>query len=327
VRRPRRAVADRATVAWYDVSSIGMALTSIIIPTHDRPQLLQRAVESARHAGSDIEIVVVEDGSSTETAAVCRSLRDVTLVRLERCRGVGHARAAGIAASSGTYISLLDDDDVRLPGSIDRQLALLDARPKAALVYGQVYLASQNLAIDSRRVFPRECPTGEVYWALMGGNFIASCAVVVRRSAIEAVGGWCGDTAPADDWDLWLRLAEHYPVAALAEPVSVYREPTLWSNQGSSRLADTLLPADLRVLQRCADSPRAKSAPRAFRNANRRVMRAICVRLLADAFEAARRGDSYALVSLRHAVAAPEALLEAVFSMGSWKKLKARLAS
>jgi len=306
---------------------MGMALTSIIIPTHDRPEMLPRAVESARRAGSNIEVVVVEDGSSDETGAVCRSLPGITLVRLQRCRGVGHARAAGIAASSGTYISLLDDDDVRLPGTIDRQLAHLEARPEAALVYGQIYRATQSLAIDAERVFPRECPVGEVYWTLMASNFIASCSVVVRRSAIESVGGWCGDTAPADDWDLWLRITERYPIAALTEPVSIYREPTLWSQQGSSRLADTLLSADLRVLKRCADSPRARADPRAFRHASRRVMRAISVRLLADAFEAARRGDRYAFVSLRHAIAAPEAFLQAIFSAGPWKKLAERLGS
>ena len=302
-----------------------MALTSIIIPTHDRPQMLPRAVESARRAGSEVEVVVVEDGASDRTGAVCRSLPGITHVRLRRCRGVGHARAAGIAASSGTYISLLDDDDVRLPGSIDRQAALLEARPDTALVYGQIYRATQNLAIDARRVSPHECPAGEVYWTLLAGNFIASGSVVVRRSAIDAVGGWSGDAAPADDWDVWLRITERYQIAALPEPVAIYREPTLWSEQGSSRLADTLLPADLRVLQRCADSPRAKADPRAFRHACRRVKRAICVRLLADAFEAARRGDSYALVSLKHAIAAPEAFLQAVFSIGPWKKLAERL--
>src|SRR6266542_5770596 len=94
-----------------------MALTSIIIPTHDRPNLLQRAVESGRRAGSDVEIVVVDDGSTDETSIVCASLQGIVYVRLEERHGVGYARAAGIAASSGTYIAFLDDDDVRLPDS------------------------------------------------------------------------------------------------------------------------------------------------------------------------------------------------------------------
>src|SRR5262245_10431222 len=111
-----------------------MALTSIIIPTHDRPVLLQRAVASARRAGTEVEIVVVDDGSIDDTSEVCASLADIVYIRLEPCRGVGSARAAGIAGSSGTYISFLDDDDARLPGSIDRQVAILEATPDAALV-------------------------------------------------------------------------------------------------------------------------------------------------------------------------------------------------
>src|SRR6185503_14945756 len=102
-----------------------MALTSIIIPTHDRPKLLPRAVESARRAGAEVEVVVVDDGSMDQTSVVCASFRDIVYVRLQERRGVGYARAAGIAASSGAYISFLDDDDARLPGSIDRQVAIL----------------------------------------------------------------------------------------------------------------------------------------------------------------------------------------------------------
>lgn len=304
-----------------------MALTSIIIPTHDRPELLQRAVESARRAGAEVEIVVVDDGSKDETRAVCASLPNVICVRLEERRGVGHARAAGIAASSGTYISFLDDDDARLPGSIDRQLAVLQAAPDAALVYGQIYRASQSLAIDERRLSPQFCPSGDVFWTLIGSNFMPSGSVVVRRSAIDAVGGLFPEAAPADDWDLWLRIAERYPIAALPEPVSIYREPTLWSGQGSSRLAEGLVAADLRVLQRCTTLPRAMADRRSFRRAARSLKSVICRRLLAETVEAARRGDSYALVSLRHAVATPGAFVHALFSPHAWKKLRERVRS
>lgn len=304
-----------------------MSLTSIIIPTHDRPGLLPRAIESARRAGAEVEIVVVDDGSTDETSAVCASFPDIVYVRLEDRRGVGRARVAGIAASSGTYISFLDDDDARLPGSIDRQLAILEAAPDAALVYGQVQRASQSLAVDDRGPIPRLCPSGDVFWRLISGNFIPSCSVVARRSAIESVGGLFHEAAPADDWDLWLRITERYPIAALAEPVSIYREPTLWSKQGSSRMADGLLYADLRVLERCARLPRVIANQRAFRPATRRLKSIICRRLLAETLEAAWHGDSYAFVSLRHAVATPHAFVQAIFSPHTWKKLRERIAS
>jgi hypothetical protein len=133
--------------------------------------------------------------------------------------------------------------------------------------------------------------------------------------------------APADDWDLWLRIAERHPIAALPEPVAIYREPTLWSKQGSSRLADGLLSADVRVLQRCSRLPRVEADPRAFRIAARRLTRVICLRLLSETLEAARHGNAYALVSLRHALARPAAFVAAIFSPQSWKKLGERLGS
>jgi glycosyltransferase involved in cell wall biosynthesis len=304
-----------------------MALTSIIIPTHDRPGLLPRAVESARRAGAEVEIVVVDDGSIDETSAVCATFRNIVYVRLEKRHGVGGARAAGIAASSGTYISFLDDDDARLPGSIDRQLAILEEAPDSALVYGQVLRATQSFTIDGRGPFPQFCPSGDVFWRLIGNNFIPSCSAVVRRSAIESVGGLFHEAAPADDWDLWLRIAERYPIAALPEPVSTYREPTLWSKQGSSRLTDGLLSADLRVLERCARLPRVLANPRAFRPAARRLKGVLWLRLLAETFEAARHGDSYAFVSLRHAFAAPDAFVHAILSPYTWRKLRERIGS
>jgi glycosyltransferase involved in cell wall biosynthesis len=304
-----------------------MALTSIIIPTRERPELLPRAVESARRAGAEVEIVVVDDCSTDETSAVCASFRDIVYVRLEQCRGVGAARAAGIAASSGAYISFLDDDDARLPGSIDRQLAILEAAPEAAFVYGQVHGALQSLALDGRRPAPQLCPSGDVFWILLAGNFIPSCSVVVRRGAIEAVGGLFPEAAPADDWDLWLRITERYAVAALPEPVAIYRQPTLWSKQGSSRLADGLLSADLRVLERCAKLPRAVANPRALRRAARQVRGSICLRLLAETFQAARRGDPYASVSLRYAAATPGAFVHALLAPHRWRKLRELVGS
>src|SRR5262249_23128053 len=100
---------------------------SLIITTRSRPNLLPRAVESAKKAGTDVEIIVVDDASTDETSEVCKRLSGIKYVRIDRNQGLGGARNIGILASSCEYISFLDDDDVRLPGSLDAQLALLKA--------------------------------------------------------------------------------------------------------------------------------------------------------------------------------------------------------
>ena len=99
-----------------------MPSVSIIIPTHNRPHLLPRAVESARAAGTDVEIIVVDDASMDETASVCRELAGIKYIRLEPNQGVAGARNVGILASSSEFIAFLDERNARLSAS--RRLAL-----------------------------------------------------------------------------------------------------------------------------------------------------------------------------------------------------------
>ena len=121
-----------------------MVRTSVIIPTHRRPHLLPKAVESARDAGTNIEIIVVDDASLDETATVCRRLEGIRHIRLERNQGVAGARNVGLLNCKGEYVCFLDDDDLRLPGSLDLQARILDDHPEAGFVCGAMIMADQN---------------------------------------------------------------------------------------------------------------------------------------------------------------------------------------
>lgn len=206
---------------------------SVVIPTHSRPDLLPRAVESAFAAGTNVEVVVVDDASTDETAKVCQSLEGIKYVRLEQNQGVAGARNAGVLASSAPYIALLDDDDVRLPGSLDLQLGRLRTTPNAVLIYGQAIIggATDRLANDR---YPQQCPTGDVFWQLMTQNFIPSGSVVVERECVLASGLFDPSIAAIDDWDLWIRIAASHSITSVNQPVVNWRRPSPTSNQGSS---------------------------------------------------------------------------------------------
>jgi glycosyltransferase involved in cell wall biosynthesis len=208
---------------------------SVISPTHNRATLLPRAIASARSAGSNVEIVVVDDGASSETLRVCRELRDIVYVRNETRLGVGGARQAGLDASSGQFLTFLDDDDIRLPGSVDLQIRTLQQNPVAALSYGLVHRGSADLSL-THGTLPCNCIVGDVFWELLHNNFIPSISAVFRRSAFVAVGGLRAELAPSDDWDLWVRIAERFPVTCVEVPVAVWRESTLESGQALRRL-------------------------------------------------------------------------------------------
>jgi glycosyltransferase involved in cell wall biosynthesis len=211
-----------------------MSLTSIIITTHNRPHLLTRAVESARAAGANVEVVVVDDASTDETGSVCRELPGINYVRVEHNQRVAGARNVGLLASCGEYVTFLDDDDVRLPDSLDAQVKLLEADRRAGLIYGQAIWGEQS-GRPTKRKYPLVCPQGDVFWNLLGRNFIPCGSAVFRRSCLNCVGMLDNNLPGLDDWDLWIRVAEIYPVLALERPVMIWRRSTPVSRQGTSQ--------------------------------------------------------------------------------------------
>ncbi len=237
-----------------------MPKVSVIIPTHSRPHLLPRAVESAFKAGTDVEVIVVDDASTDETAAVCRKLEGIKYVRIERNQHVAGARNIGILASSAEYISFLDDDDVRLPGTLDRQVEVLSSSPEVGLVYGQIIFGDQNGLPTDRPCWPSPCLQGDIFWELFDHDFIPCQSAVFRKSCLTKI-GLLNHTIPGvDDWDLWIRIAEIYLVAAIEQPVAIWRVPTPESGQGSSDFTRLMLTA-ARPFQECwLKLPRVKNA-------------------------------------------------------------------
>jgi len=236
-----------------------MSLTSIIITTHNRPKLLRRAVESAFAAGANLEVIVVDDASTDETATVCRDLTGIKYVRVERNQRVAGARNLGLLASSGQYITFLDDDDVRLPGSLDKQIKLLETNSEAGLIYGQAILVDQS-GTPTNQSYPRICHQGDVLWELLGQNFIPCGTAVFRRSCIDRVGLPDQSLAGIDDWDLWIRIAELYSIMALPEPVMYWRRSTPASQQGTSAASRIVLQSVEQFQQSWKNLPRVLSA-------------------------------------------------------------------
>ena len=211
-----------------------MAKVSLIIPTFSRPHLLERCVNSALKAGSSVEVIVVDDASTDETASVCQKLRDIKYVRLYSNKGVAGARNEGLRASTGEYVGFLDDDDLRLPNSIDAQVNLLDAHPDAGMVYGRALYGDEE-CLPKGGSYPDECRQGDIFWELMQLNFVPCLTVIFRRTCLDRVGMLDESATGVDDWDLWVRISELYPVVATEETVAIWRQPTPTSEQFSFR--------------------------------------------------------------------------------------------
>lgn len=211
-----------------------MAQVSVIIPTHNRASMLPRAIESAKTAGQDLEIVVVDDASTDETESICRNLEGIVYLRMERNVGLARARNAGIRKCSGEYLAFLDDDDLRLPGSIDQQAQMLKIDNALSFVYGQVHIGDAATCTPTGEIRPKVCATGDIFWQLIKGNFIYVPSVLVRRKNFEDVGLFARDVPGTEDWDSWLKLSATSDVGASQEPVAIYRDFTRASGQMSS---------------------------------------------------------------------------------------------
>ena len=249
-----------------------MPKVSLIIPTFERPHLLRRAVESALRSANDVEVIVVDDASTDETARVCATLRDIKYVRLDRNQRVAGARNIGILESTAEFIAFLDDDDLRLPGSLDLQIALLDQMPAAGFAGGGVLLGDQN-GYPTGETAVVQPANGDLFWKILElGVHLIPGSVVVRRSCFQEVGLFNRNLPGIDDWDMWTRISEVYPVIVDPQPVCIYRQATPDSNQGSSSLARHLLRA-CNHQKRLLSLERARQAPASQRRAVRRMTR------------------------------------------------------
>jgi glycosyltransferase involved in cell wall biosynthesis len=269
-----------------------MSSVSIVITTYNRPQFLKRAVQSALQAGPDLEVIVVDDCSTDETPDVCAELADVRYIRLTTNQGLAHARNVGVAESSSEFIAFLDDDDLRLPDSLEKQLCKMMAEERIALCYARALIGDARRQLPTGEIYPSECPQGDIFWELLENNFIPMPTVLVRKSALLELGGFNTALPLVEDWDMWLRISESFLVAAVEEPVAIHRKADADSNQMSSN-SSALCKQAIHVQQMALARTRAGTAVSTKRRHVRSLLRdRACKLLIKEATNLIRNGDA-----------------------------------
>ncbi|MEJ8566440.1 glycosyltransferase family 2 protein [Elongatibacter sediminis] len=209
------------------VASTGEVSVSVILPTYNRAALLQRSIDGVLgQSFDDLELIVVDDGSTDNTATVMNGYGDPRLryLRLDRNRGLSAARNAGLACARGRYLAFQDSDDEWHPGKLESSLRALGAHPDAAVVYGDMI---RQLA-DGRRLYLRspDIERGRLinprtrFWQTY---MLAMQPTLIRR---EAAGDISFDEALNyfEDLDFHLRLAMNHTYVHLREPLVTYHE-------------------------------------------------------------------------------------------------------
>ena len=239
-----------------------MPRVSVIIPTYNRAALLREAIDSVlAQTYADFEIIVVDDGSVDDTAAMLATLTDPRLRYVRQANaGRSAARNQGLALAQGEFICFLDDDDAFLPNKLSDQTADLDRRTEIGLIVG-----GWRLMDERGRPFQDSPPQPNAGLTLP--NWFSDCpfivhAPLIRRGWLERTSGFDRELEPAEDWGLWLELAHlGCPMAWGTTIVCLYRQ-----HAGNSLRAYTpQMQATVRMLDKYFARPDVTDEARALR--------------------------------------------------------------
>lgn len=189
-----------------------MQLVSVIIPTFNRGWIIERSVRSVlAQTYQNFEIIIVDDGSSDNTFDVVKSFGDIRIryMRHEKNLGGSAARNTGIKAAKGGYIAFLDSDDEWFPKKLEKQMEVFNnSIPDVGVVYaGWRWILDENKKII-QDVMPIH--RGSLYEILLNSDCVGSNSIpLIRTNILRTVGGFDGNLPSRQDWDLWLRIAQH----------------------------------------------------------------------------------------------------------------------
>ncbi|HEG43672.1 MAG TPA: glycosyltransferase [Phycisphaerales bacterium] len=222
---------------------------TVIIPAYNISEYIGRAIESvlAQTRAAD-EIIIVDDGSTDDTAEKIKSFGDKITYIFQENKGLSGARNTGIKAASSAWIALLDGDDEWLPEYLEKQTELISRNPELVWSAGNylrclcdekrqgasIAIAKVKKLLDGKDYF------SNYFYALRNGAGGSANTMMIRREVFERVGMFAENQAFAEDLDMWWRITYYWPnVGFVIEPLSIYhmaRAGALSQSSGSSNI-------------------------------------------------------------------------------------------
>lgn len=200
-----------------------MSLVSVIIPAYNQGHFLAEAVNSVlSQTYPDFEVIVVDDGSTDDTAVVAQRFTDARVRYIYKENGgLSSARNEGLRHARGHFISYLDSDDCFLPQKLEILVAAFNEHPAAGLVAGHAVPVDEHGRYVGKRF---DIPLPEDLHLLLLGNPLHVGSVLVRREWQDKAGFFDESLRSYEDWDMWLRLARlGCQMQYVPQPVSLYR--------------------------------------------------------------------------------------------------------
>jgi glycosyltransferase involved in cell wall biosynthesis len=200
-----------------------MSLVSVVIPSYNRGELIERAVRSVlAQTRQDFETIIVDDGSTDDTSRVVAALakedQRIYYLQHDTSRGAQAARNTGIRAAQGEWIAFLDSDDQWLPNSLETRLEVAE-KEQVKVVHSDCYVVGEDGNMDLLGVPPI---AGWIYRDLLAQPGPVFPTLLVTRKALEKIGYLDEQIVAYQEWDTAIRLAKHYRFGFVAEPTFIY---------------------------------------------------------------------------------------------------------
>ena len=200
-------------------------LVSCVIPTHNRADLLPRAISSNQNQTyKNLEIIIVSDGSTDNTknivADIAKNDNRIKFFENILAQGGNVARNTGIELSEGEYVAFLDDDDEWLPEKIEKQLAIMESDESVGLVYTGVHIIYVN---EKSEYNSKAREVGNLNKRILLDNCVGTTStVMVRKDILKKTGVFDVELKALQDYDLWIRICQCCNVGMVCEEMINY---------------------------------------------------------------------------------------------------------
>ena len=191
-------------------------MISVVIPVYNRPQLVKRAIASVLEQSLKAdEIIVVDDGSTDETAIVLQSFDDKIKIITQKNNGVSSARNAGIKASKNRWVCFLDSDDIWHKEKLEQQLAFHKANPHILFSHTEEEWIRDGKTVKQKKQHKK--PSGFCFEENLNFCKIAPSTVMIEKTLFDKVGYFDESLEVCEDYDMWLRVLKTFEVGLLDE--------------------------------------------------------------------------------------------------------------
>jgi glycosyltransferase involved in cell wall biosynthesis len=193
---------------------------SVVIPTYNRASFLKEAIDSVlSQTYRDFELIVVDDGSTDGTPELLLSYGHKIKVIKKANKGPSASRNRGIKAAKGDWMAFLDSDDIWKPDKLEKQVQFIKDNPEIKICQTEEIWIRNGKRVNPRK--KHEMHSGWIYEQCLPLCIVSPSSVMIHRDVFEKVGLFDETMLACEDYDLWLRIAPHYPICLVREKLIV----------------------------------------------------------------------------------------------------------